>query len=89
MTQVVRTWQSSIVFAVTTFPCKALTSSTLPLQVLNRFALKITALFLLERRIADIIRGSEVAGALLIAVVGDASCSLRMEVFQGARIRDK
>lgn len=59
-----------LVVVVTPFPCKALASSTLPLRVSDRIALTITALILLERRIADIIRGLEVAGALLIALVG-------------------
>ena len=35
ITQAVCTWRSSVAVVVTSFPCKTLTSSTLPFQVLN------------------------------------------------------
>lgn len=60
-----------VVVAMTQFPRNALMSSTLPLQVSNirMFRIDETALILLNRRIADIAKGMDVACVLLISVV--------------------
>ena len=52
---------------VTLFLCKALMSSTLPLQVIT---LMITALVLLSKRFVGITKGVEAVGERLISVVG-------------------